>query len=171
MTKKDLHKEENKEVKVEDVDQVEIFGEEKKEDVSNDYLLLAKQVQADFENYRRRTVEDLKKAKFDGQVSVIEAFLPCLDTFEEAKKNIKDENVLKGVEMIEKSILDTLKNLGVEKIDAIGKVYDPHLHNVIAVMKDGTKENDIILAQYQAGYKFNDKVIRYSKVIVNKKED
>ena len=170
MTKKDLHKDEKKEVKVENVDPAEIFGEEKT-DNSNEYLNLAKHVQADFDNYRRRTIEDLKKAKFDGQVSVIEAFLPCLDTFTEAKKNITDENVLKGVEMIENSILETLKNLGVEKIEAVGKVYDPHLHNAIAVMKDGSKENDIILAQYQAGYKFNDKVIRYSKVIVNKKED
>ncbi len=170
MTKKDLHKDEKKEVKVENVDPAEIFGEEKT-DNSNEYLNLAKQVQADFDNYRRRTIEDLKKAKFDGQVSVIEAFLPCLDTFTEAKKNITDENVLKGVEMIENNILETLKNLGVEKIEAVGKVYDPHLHNAIAVMKDGSKENDIILAQYQAGYKFNDKVIRYSKVIVNKKED
>lgn len=170
MTKKDLHKEE-KEMKVEAVSPEEVFGEEKKENQADEYLNLAKQVQADFENYRRRTVEDLKKAKLDGQVSVIEAFLPCLDTFTEAKKNIKDENVLKGVEMIENSIIETLKNLGVEKIDAVGKVYDPHLHNVIAVMKDGLKENDIILAEYQAGYKFNDKVIRYSKVIVNKKED
>lgn len=172
MTKKDLHKEE-KEVKVEKVSEAEIFGEEKKEvkDNSEEYLNLAKQVQADFENYRRRTIEDLKKAKLDGQVSVIEAFLPCLDTFNEAKKNITDEKVLKGVEMIENSILETLKNIGVEKIDAIGKVYDPHLHNAIAVMKDESKENDIILAEYQAGYKFNDKVIRYSKVIVNKKED
>ena len=169
MTKKDLHKDEKKEVKVENVDPAEIFGEEKT-DNSNEYLNLAKQVQADFDNYRRRTIEDLKKAKFDGQVSVIEAFLPCLDTFTEAKKNITDENVLKGVEMIENSILETLKNLGVEKIEAVGKVYDPHLHNAIAVMKDGSKENDIILAQFQAGYKFNDKVIRYSKVIVNKKE-
>ncbi len=172
MSKKDLHKEE-KEVKIEDVDPAEIFGEEEKKetDNSNEYLNLAKQVQADFENYRRRTIEDLKKAKVDGQVSVIEAFLPCLDTFAEAKKSINDENVLKGVEMIENSIIETLKNLGVTKIEALGKVYDPHLHNAIAVMKDESKENDIILAEYQAGYIFNDKVIRYSKVIVNKKED
>lgn len=172
MSKKDLHKEE-KEVKIEDVAPAEIFGEEEKKetDNSNEYLNLAKQVQADFENYRRRTIEDLKKAKVDGQVSVIEAFLPCLDTFAEAKKSINDENVLKGVEMIENSIIETLKNLGVTKIEALGKVYDPHLHNAIAVMKDESKENDIILAEYQAGYIFNDKVIRYSKVIVNKKED
>ena len=136
-----------------------------------EYLNLARQLQADFENFRKRAIEDIKKAKIDGQVSVIEAFLPCLDTFKDAKKSINDDNVLKGIEMIENKIIDTLKDLGVKKIEAKGNRYDPHLHNAIAVMKDESKENDIILDEYQAGYIFNDKVIRYSKVIVNKKED
>ena len=140
-------------------------------ELAGQYLNLAKQVQADFENFRRHAIEDIKQAKINGQISVIEVFLPCLDTFKEAKKSITDENILKGVEMIESKINDALKSLGVEKIDSIGQVYNPHLHNVIAVMNDQDKENDIILDEYQAGYMFNDKVIRYSKVIVNKKED
>lgn len=141
------------------------------ENEENDYLLMAKRIQADFENFRRHALEDIKKARISGQESVIEVFLPCLDTFKEAKKSINDENMLKGVEMIEQKIIDALNSLGVEKIESIGKVYNPHFHNVIAVMKDSDKENDIILDEYQAGYKFNDKVIRYAKVIVNKKED
>lgn len=144
-------------------------GQEEKRE--SEYLDMARRVQADFDNFRRHAFEDIKKAKIDGQASVIEVFLPCLDTFKEAKKNISDENVLKGVEMIENKIIDALKTLGVEKFDSIGQVYNPHLHNVIAVMKDESKENDIILEEYQAGYKFNDKVLRYAKVIVNKKED
>lgn len=140
-------------------------------DKANEYLNLARQVQADFDNFRRHAIEDIKKARLDGQASVIEVFLPCLDTFKEAKKSIDDEVVLKGIEMIEQNIQNALKNLGVEKIDTIGKKYDPHLHNVIAVMRDEEKENDIILDEYQAGYKFNDKIIRYAKVLVNKKED
>ena len=136
-----------------------------------EYLNLARQIQADFENFRKRAIEDIKKAKIDGQVSIIEAFLPCLDTFKDAKKSITDDNVLKGIEMIENKILDTLQDAGVKKIDSKGKRYDPHLHNAIAVMKDESQENDIILDEYQAGYMFNDKVIRYAKVIVNKKED
>ena len=143
---------------------------ESKNDQSLEYLNLAKQIQADFENFRRHAIEDIKQARLNGQASVIEAFLPCLDTFKEAKKTITDENVLKGVEMIEDSINDALKNLGVEKINSIGEKYNPHLHNVIAVMRDDSKENDIILDEYQAGYKLNDKIIRYAKVIVNKKE-
>lgn len=138
------------------------------DNVENNYLDMARRVQADFDNFRRHATENIKKAKTDGQASVIEVFLPCLDTFKEAKKSISDENVLKGVEMIENKILDSLKSLGVEKLESIGQVYDPHLHNVIAVMRDENQDDDIILDEYQAGYKFNDKVLRYAKVIVNK---
>lgn len=139
--------------------------------LAEQYLNLAKQVQADFENFRRHAIEDIKSAKLDGQMSVIEVFLPCLDTFREAKKSINDEAVRKGVEMIEEKIMEALKSLGVEKIPAIGEKYNPHLHEAIMAMKDENKENDIILEEYQGGYTFKDKVVRHSKVIVNKKED
>ena len=141
------------------------------EQKSEEYLNLARQIQADFENFRRHAIEDIKQAKIAGQASVIEAFLPCLDTFKEAKKSISDENVLKGVEMIEQKIKDTLEDIGVQKIETVGEKYNPHVHNVIAVVNVADKENDIIVDEYQAGYVFNGKVIRYSKVIVNKKED
>ncbi len=145
--------------------------EKEENDKAVEYLNLAKQVQADFENFRRHAVEDIKQARISGQTSVIEVFLPCLDTFKEAKKSITDENVLKGFEMVENSISNSLKSLGVEKIQSVGEKYNPHLHNAIAVMKDEEKENDVILEEYQAGYKFHDKVIRYAIVSVNKKED
>lgn len=141
------------------------------DDKAQMYLGLAKQIQADFDNYRRHAVEDKNKARMFGQISIIEAFLPCLDTFKEAKKNISDEGVLKGVEMIENKILDALSQVGVKKMETIGQKFDHNLHEAIAQFKDESKENDIILEEYQAGYIFNDKVIRYAKVIVNKKED
>ena len=145
-------------------------GCEHNNDKSEEYLNLARQIQADFENFRRRTIEDLKQARFSGQASVIEAFLPCLDTFKEAKKSISDPDVLKGVEMIENKINDALAQIGVEKIISIGEKYNPHIHNVIAVLNVADKDDDIILDEYQAGYVLNGKVIRYAKVIVNKKE-
>lgn len=132
------------------------------------YLSLAQRIQADFDNYRRHAIENINKARIDGQVSVIEAFLPCLDIFKEAKKSISDESVLKGVEMVENKIIETLKDLGVEKLNSIGEVYDPKIHNVIAVVRNEQQENDVIVDEYQAGYKLGDKIIRYAKVIVNK---
>lgn len=137
----------------------------------NEYLELARRIQAEFENFRKRSYFELEKAKEDGAIGVIEVFLPCLDTFKVAKKSITDASVLEGVEMIENNILKALEKIGVEKIESIGQIYNPHLHNVIAVTKVEDKENDIILDEFQAGYKYKDKVIRYSKVIVNKKED
>ena len=136
-----------------------------------EYLNLARQIQADFDNYRKHAVEDKNKAKVFGQISVIEAFLPCLDTFKEAKKSIADENVLKGVEMIENKILDTLKSIGVEKMETIGQKFDHNLHEALAQIRDESQENDIIIDEYQAGYMFNGNVLRYAKVVVNKKED
>ena len=138
-------------------------------EVPNEYLELARRIQAEFENFRKRTETELTRARQEGEISVIEAFLPCLDTFKIAKKSITDQKVLEGVEMIENNILATLEKLGVEKIEAIGQKFDHNLHNVIAIMRDEDKEEDIILEEYQAGYKYHDKVIRYSKVIVNKK--
>ena len=144
----------------------EVLNEE-----AGQYLAMAQRLQADFDNYRKRVAEQLEFQKNEGKKSVIEVFLPCLDTFKEAKKSITDEKVLSGVNMIENKILDALKTLKVEKIESVGQKYDHNLHEVIAVMHDESKENDIILDEFQAGYMFNGKVIRYSKVIVNKKED
>lgn len=135
-----------------------------------DYLSLAQRIQAEFENYRRRMHDQLIIERQEGVISVIDVFLPCLDTFKEAKKSITDEKVLEGVNMIESKILDALKKLEVEKIDAVGQKFNPNFHDVIAVMHNENYDDDIILEEYQAGYKYKGKVIRYSKVIVNKKE-
>lgn len=139
------------------------------EEVAGQYLAMAQRLQADFDNYRKRVAEQLDYQREEGKKSVIEVFLPCLDTFKEAKKSITDESVLAGVNMIEEKILNALKSLKVEKIDTVGQKFDHNLHEVIAVLKDEQKDNDIILDEFQAGYTLNGKVIRYSKVIVNKK--
>lgn len=132
------------------------------------YLEMAQRLQADFDNYRKRVAEQLDYQRQEGVKSVIEVFLPCLDTFKEAKKNIADESVLAGINMIEGKILDSLKTLNVEKIASIGEKFNPNLHNVIAVMSDDSKDEDVILEEYQSGWTINGKVIRYSKVVVNK---
>ncbi len=135
-----------------------------------DYLALAQRIQAEFENYRRRMADQLVIERQEGVVSVINVFLPCLDTFKEAKKSITDEKVLEGVNMIENKIMDALGRLEVERIESVGQKFDPNFHDVIAVMHNENYDDDIILEEYQAGYKYKGKVIRYSKVIVNKKE-
>ena len=136
-----------------------------------EYLNMARVIQADFDNFRKKSYEQILQARQEGEIQAIEAFLPALDSFNEAKKMITDEKILQGVEMIEKKILEALKMLGVEKIEAEGKLFDHNLHNAIAITHDNSLDDDVVQAEYQAGYKFKDKVIRYSQVIVNKKEE
>lgn len=138
------------------------------EEQARQYLDMAQRLQADFDNYRKRVAEQLDAQKQEGIKSVLEVFLPCLDTFKEAKKSITDEKILQGVEMIEDKIKSALKTLNVEKIETVGRKFDHNLDEVIATRHDENFEDDIILDEFQAGYKFNGKVIRYAKVIVNK---
>lgn len=140
-----------------------------KRDLAGEYLAMAQRLQADFDNYRKRVAEQLDYQRQEGIKSVIEVFLPCLDAFKEAKKSVKEESTLAGINMVEEKILNALASLNVQKIDAVGQKFDPHLHNVIAMMNDSSKDDDIILEEYQSGWTMNGKVIRYSKVVVNKK--
>jgi len=136
-----------------------------------EFLLTAQRLQAEFDNYRKKSETRLQQTKLDGQVDAILRILPALDSFVGAKKMISDPKVLEGVDMIEKQLISALTSLNVEKIDAVGKEFDPNFHNALAIVSDNTLENNIIKEEYQAGYKINDKIIRYSQVIVNKKEE
>lgn len=136
---------------------------------TEDYKKLLQIVQADFDNYRKRSLSMLNEAKLDGQLDVIMHFLPAIDAFKKAKEMIVDANVLKGVQMIENQILESLKNVGVEKIECLGQAFDPKLHNAVMVKTDNSLDDDIVIDVFQDGYKLNDRVIRYSQVVINKK--
>lgn len=124
---------------------------------------------ADFDNYRKRSLKMMQEAKLDGELNVIMRFLPALDSFAKAKKMITDENILKGVEMIEKEVRESLKQIGVKEMTPLGEKFDPMDHNAISVSHNPDIEDDIITDVYQNGYIYNGKVIRYAQVIINKK--
>lgn len=136
-----------------------------------EYLSIAQRLQADFDNYRKRAQEQILQARQDGKIEALNTIIPSLDSFASAKKQIKDEKVLAGLIFIEKDILSALDILGVKKIECIGQQFDPNLHNALATKNDNSLDNNIIIDEYQAGYKLNEKIIRYSQVIVNKKEE
>lgn len=171
---KDENKKQTEEQKVQQ-DNIENKKEESKveakqpeKNLADEYLNMARIIQADFDNYRKRTAESIKQAKLDGVTQAVEVFIPCLDVFKKAKEMISDDNSRKGIEMLEDQIRSSLKELGVEKIETIGKQFDPNLHHCLMVMEDKTKPDNIVLEEYQAGYRLGDKIIKYSQVIVNK---
>lgn len=163
---------EDKKVEEEKVEVLEKEETQEKEKnntaLADEYLNLARVIQADFDNYRKRSAEQLAKARIDAIAETVEIILPSLDAFKKAKENIKDDNTLQGINMLEKAFNASLEKLGVEKIPAVGEMLDPNVHNVLAVAKDESKEDGIILDEIQTGYKMQGKVIRCSQVLVNK---
>lgn len=141
--------------------------EAKLEDADNRYLRL----QADFDNFRRRSRIELEaSAKYRAQ-SVITDLLPAIDNFERAMKmevdNEQAKSLMQGVEMVYRSLLDALKNEGVEVIEAVGKEFDPHLHQAVMQAEDENYGSNIVVEEFQKGYMLKDRVIRPAMVKVN----
>lgn len=134
----------------------------------NEYLEMAQRIQAEFDNYRKRSNDIVKVSRQDGIIEAVLRFLPAIDSIEKAKQMITDKKTLEGIELIEKELKNSLKALNIEEIEAQGKVFDPKFHNVIAVKYDNSLGDSVITDVYQAGYKIGDRVLRYSQVIVNK---
>ena len=134
----------------------------------NEYLEMAQRIQAEFDNYRKRSNDIVKVSRQDGIIDAVLRFLPAIDAIGKAKQMITDTKTLEGINLIEKELKNSLKDLNIEEIEAQGKVFDPKFHNVIAVKYDNSLGDSVITDVYQAGYKIGDRVLRYSQVIVNK---
>ena len=139
----------------------------KLEEADNRYLRL----QADFDNFRRRTRLDIEAGeKYKGQKLVTE-LLPALDNFERALQieadNEQTRSLLQGMEMVYRGIVDALKKEGVEPIEAVGKEFDPNFHQAVMQGEDENFGSNIVTDEFQKGYMLKDRVIRPSMVKVN----
>ncbi len=132
------------------------------------YLEMAQRIQAEFDNYRKRTISAEKDARKNGICEAVEKFLPVIDSLDNAKRQVSDENFKKALDLVQNQVMQSLKSLGVEKIPALDQPFDPNLHNAIMAGSDSEKPDEIILEEFQAGFKLDGKVIRHSVVKVNK---
>ncbi|BCS80999.1 nucleotide exchange factor GrpE [Anaerocellum diazotrophicum] len=144
---------------------------EEKEREVEEYKSLCQRIAADFDNYKKRIAKDKENMYYEVVADVVGKFLPIVDNFERAidsAKNSKDTNddLLKGLEMIKKQIDDIFSKLGVEPIEALNKEFDPYLHNAIMHVEDERYGKNVVIEEFQKGYKIKDRVIRYSLVKV-----
>ena len=140
---------------------------EKAQAQAEEYLNLAQRVQADFENYRRRTKATRAEAYEDGAREVIKQLLPVVDNLERAiAQETTDEAMATGVKMVYRQLMDALEKRGVSVIDRPGEKFDPNLEN--AVMQGTTDEGDpgTVCAVLQKGYKLGEFVLRHAMVKV-----
>lgn len=140
---------------------------EKLDEADNRYLRL----QADFDNFRRRTRLDLEASQKYRAQKLITDLLPAIDNFERAMKveadNEQTKTLLQGMDMVYRSLLDALKNEGVETIESVGKEFDPHQHQAVMQGEDENFGSNIVTDEFQKGYLLKDRVIRPAMVKVN----
>ena len=124
---------------------------------------------AEFENYRRRTEKE-KQAMFEtGAKSVIEKLLPVVDNFERGLGALKEEEkgaFSDGMQMIYKQLMDELEKLEVKPIEAVGKEFDPNLHNAVMHVDDEKLGENVVAEELQKGYMYRENVVRHSMVKV-----
>ena len=140
---------------------------EEKSSKEQEYLEMAQRLQAEFDNYRRRNQDAVFLSRQDGISYAVETLLPVIDSINSAKRQIKDEIFLKSIELLYSQTLSCFEKLGVKKIEALNKPFDPTLHNAI-MAEDVDGEPDMVIEEFQEGFELNGKVIRYSVVKVSK---
>ena len=125
---------------------------------------------AEFDNFRKRTEKE-KSAMYEiGAKDIIEKLLPVIDNFERGFMSVTEEDkedaFVTGMEMVYKQLLTMLEGVGVKPIEAVGKEFNPDLHNAVMHVEDEEVGDNIIVEEFQKGYTYRDSVVRYSMVKV-----
>ncbi len=137
------------------------------EEEQNKYLRLL----ADYDNFKRRTKKDQELAKQFRSQSLLTDLLPVMDNFDRAlaveAKSEESASLLKGLEMVKKSLADAVAAEGLEEVKAVGEPFDPHFHQAVMQESDADSEPGTVLQELQKGYTLNGRVLRPAMVKVN----
>ena len=127
-----------------------------------------KRLQADFENFRRRTSKERVEIGDVVTQELLKSLLPIVDNFDRAMATEQQDGAAfqKGVEMIYTQLGETLKNAGLEYIETAGKKFDPNFHQAVMRVENPDREVDTIAQELQRGYMAKGKAIRPSMVQV-----
>ncbi len=124
---------------------------------------------ADFANYKRRTDEDRSVLAQAGTTTVIAKLLAVQDDFDRALASVPEEiheGWLEGIRLVERKLRSVLESEGVTPIDAIGELFDPHLHEAVVHEPTDLHPDNTVIEELQRGYRLRDRVLRPSLVKV-----
>jgi len=123
--------------------------------------------QAEFENFRRRAERDRSEFLQYAGLEIVREIVPILDDFERALRvETADQEYKKGIELIHQRLLDALKKLGLEPMEAVGKPFDPNLHQAVDRVQTDDVEDHMVLDEFQRGYNFKGRLLRPAMVRV-----
>lgn len=127
---------------------------------------------ADFDNFKKRSRREVTDAELKGAEDLLKQLLPVFDNLERAAEHAASADDLKGVvqgiELVMKQFLDTLGKAGIEKIEAVGQVFDPTQHEAIQQLETAEVNPGSVAAQVQAGYRLGERLVRPAMVVVAK---
>lgn len=141
---------------------------EVEKDKLHDRLL---RIQAEYDNYKKRTLKEREADRKYKSQDLIEELLPALDNFERALQVEKTEataSIIEGITMVYNQIKEALASQGAEEIASVGEEFDPNIHHAVMQVEDESQPSNIVIEELQKGYKLKDRVIRPAMVKVNK---
>lgn len=174
----DLPEEENKtpgeeaasEDKKEEKSKTSFFGKKKKDKSEQKVEELTdrlKRTMAEFDNFRKRTEKEKSSMYIIGAKEIVEKILPVVDNFERGLAQApEDDSFAEGMKMIYRQMMTAFDEMGVKPIEAVGKEFDPNLHNAVMHVEDESVGENIVVEEFQKGYTYKDFVVRHSMVKV-----
>jgi molecular chaperone GrpE len=135
------------------------------------FLAKWQRAEADLINYRRRAEQEKEEIGKFANTGLMLSLLPVLDDMERAFSSVPDEpglnNWADGIRLIARKLQASLKSQGLSEIEALGKMFDPYLHEAV---RQDRGEDGMVVEEIQKGYKLKDRVIRPSRVVVGNGE-
>lgn len=127
---------------------------------------------ADFDNFRKRSRRELSDAERRGRDDLLKEFLPVFDNLDRASAHAETATDVKaladGIGLVMRQFADTLAKIGIERVPAVGKPFDPSVHEAVQQLETSDYEPGTIAAEVQAGYRNAEKLIRPALVVVAK---
>lgn len=146
---------------------------------ADEYLALAQRTQADFENYRKRTLREVKVAQDRGALKLVQALLPAIDNLDRALAHMEstptespegesdgDGSVLAGIRHVHADVIGAFARAGIEVFDPVGEPFDPQFHEAVAQQPVEGAEPGTVVEVFQRGYRLGDSVVRPARVVV-----
>lgn len=143
----------------------------KKDQEMEQYKEQLLRLQADFENFKKRTEKELSNQIHYANEQLILKILDTYEDLERALESGKSDDLQEGIELIYQKLKKVLEGEGLEKIPAKGEKFDPYHHEALMAEAHDDFKNGEVIEELCKGYKLNSKVIKYSKVKVCKKND
>ena len=156
--------------KKEEKSKTSFFGKKKKDKSEQKVEELTdrlKRTMAEFDNFRKRTEKEKSSMYIIGARDIVEKMLPIVDNFERGLAQApEDDPFAEGMKMIYKQMMTAFDEMGVKPIEAVGKEFDPNLHNAVMHVEDESVGENIVVEEFQKGYTYKDFVVRHSMVKV-----